>query len=470
MEFICVILLVFAGITDSGADEYEVIGPSAVMTVSGEDVILPCSIKPNISAVNMRVEWIRLDLKDSIVHLYKDHKDINTDQLQSYRGRTQVFKEELEKGNTSLKLSRVQISDEGLYKCFIQSESWSDDITVNVTVEAVGSVPVITVDGFDGSGGLHLQCESKGWYPEPDLVWLNSEGVTLTSESPDTHRDDTDGFSVKHKITVYNTDTKYHCRVRMNHHMMEAEIITSSKMFHSWRSSVILISVAVVLSVIAGILISVFVWKQREHELIRQREKRTVEIVTSLLRNSSVNVTLDADSAHPRLIVSHDGKQVRYEEQQQEGVKNEDTGQNNKFDECLCIVGNEGFSSGCFYYEVQVKGADRWYVGVTRESAQRKGRFRLNPQNGYWTVDLISGNYCANENSFVLLSLSVKPERIGVFVDYEKGRVSFYDVKSMCHIYSFTDQSFTKKLYPVLSLGYESYNSPGPLIICSDLS
>ncbi|KAA0706216.1 Butyrophilin-like protein 10 [Triplophysa tibetana] len=207
-------------------DEYEVIGPSApVMTESGEDVILPCSIKPNISAVNMRVEWFRLDMKDSIVHLYKDHKDINTDQLQSYRGRTQVFKEELEKGNTSLKLSRVKISDEGLYKCFIQSQSWSDDIIVNVTVEAVCSVPVITVDGFDGSGGLRLQCESKGWNPEPDVVWLNSEGVTLTSESPDTHRDDTDGFSVKHKITVYNTDTKYHCRVRMRHHMMEAEII-----------------------------------------------------------------------------------------------------------------------------------------------------------------------------------------------------------------------------------------------------
>ncbi|XP_056608620.1 butyrophilin subfamily 1 member A1-like isoform X2 [Triplophysa dalaica] len=420
MEFICVILLVFAGITDSRADYFDVVGPSSVMTVSGEDVILPCSIKPNISAVNMRVQWFRFDLKGSIVHRYEDHKDINTDQLQSYRGRTQVFKEELEKGNTSLKLSRVQISDEGLYKCYIQSESWSDDIAVKVAVEAVGSVPVITVDGFDGSGGLHLQCESKGWNPKPDLVWLNSEGVTLTSESPDTHRDDTDGFSVKHKITVYNTDTKYYCRVRMNHHMMEAEIIPSSKMFHSWRSSVILISVAVVLCVIAGILITVFVWKQRELQRKKQREnqriqrekqriqsedqriqnereplRRTVESVTSVLRKFAVNVTLDADSAHPRLIVSHEGKQVRYEDKSHEGVKNEDTEQNNKFDYRLCVVGNEGFSSGCFYYEVQVKGADRWYVGVTRESAERKRLIDLNPQYGYWIVCLRDNSYYA---------------------------------------------------------------------------
>ncbi|XP_056607656.1 butyrophilin subfamily 1 member A1-like isoform X1 [Triplophysa dalaica] len=470
MKFICVILLILTGVTQS--DEYEVIGPSApVMTVSGEDVILPCSIKPNISAVNMRVEWIRLDLKGSIVHRYEDHKDINTDQLQSYRGRTQVFKEELEKGNTSLKLSRVQISDEGLYKCFIQSQSWSDDITVDLRVEAVGRPLVITVDGFDGSGGLRLQCESKGWNPEPDLVWLNSEGVTLTSESPDTHRDDTDGFSVKHKITVYNTDTKYHCRVRMNHHMMETEIITSSKMFHSWRSSVILISVAVVLSVIAGILITRFVRKQRDLQREEQRIQNerepllmTVKNVTSLLRKHAVNVTLDADSAHPRLIVSHDGKQVRCENKQLERVKNEDTGQNYTFDSRFCVAGNEGFSSGCFYYEVQVKGVDCWRVGVTRESAQRKGLFSMEHQDGYWTVCLSGHRYYAGEKH-VVLSLSVNPERIGVFVDYEKGRVSFYDVESMYHIHSFTAQSFTKKLYPLLFL-----ESSVPLIICRDLS
>ncbi|XP_073714026.1 butyrophilin-like protein 3 [Misgurnus anguillicaudatus] len=92
--------------------------------------------------------------------------------------------------------------------------------------ETVGSPPLITVDGFDVSGGLHLQCESKGWNPKPELVWLNSKGVTLTSETTDKQRD-TDGFRVKHMITVYNRDSKYHCRVKLRHHMMETQIITS---------------------------------------------------------------------------------------------------------------------------------------------------------------------------------------------------------------------------------------------------
>ncbi|XP_073721069.1 myelin-oligodendrocyte glycoprotein-like [Misgurnus anguillicaudatus] len=136
MEFICVTLMIIIGITDSTADQFAVVGPvDPLLAVSGEDVILPCSLKPNISAVNMRVEWFRLDLKDSVVHLYEDHEDKNTNQLQSYRGRTEVFKDELQKGNTSLKLSRVQISDEGFYKCFIQSKSRSDDITVDLRVE-----------------------------------------------------------------------------------------------------------------------------------------------------------------------------------------------------------------------------------------------------------------------------------------------------------------------------------------------
>ncbi|KAL0196720.1 hypothetical protein M9458_005260, partial [Cirrhinus mrigala] len=117
--------------------QYEVVGPADVVpAIAGEDVILPCSVKPNISVVDMRLEWFRLDLKDSqLVHLYEDHEDRNTNQIQSYRGRTKLNHQELQRGNASLKLSSVRVSDEGLYKCFIQSKSWSDDATVNVSVE-----------------------------------------------------------------------------------------------------------------------------------------------------------------------------------------------------------------------------------------------------------------------------------------------------------------------------------------------
>nr|XP_021327835.1 butyrophilin-like protein 3 [Danio rerio] len=485
-----------------GSERYEVLGSAGpVFAVAGEDVLLPCSVKPNISVVDMRVEWFRLDQKYS-VHLYEDHEDRNTEQIQSYRGRTELNHQQLQTGNASLRLSAVKVSDEGRYKCFMQSKTWSDDTTVNVKVEAVGSPPMITVDGFDRSGGLHLLCESEGWHPEPDLEWLDSEGVRLSPESTEMHRN-TDGFSVKHTVTVHQRDGKIHCRVKVRHHMLETLISSTSNMFASWRTSVIVISVFSVLSVIAGILITVTVQKNSEHKQL-QDEKSRIQLgnrgtrgkptrtrgehaerhccdseaggkrssAASLLLQrcggsqfrEAVNVTLDADSAHPHLIVSEDGKQIKCGNIQIRKVDREI----DIFTEYLGVLGKEGFSSGCFYFEVEVKGQIKWDLGVTRQSADRKELCSLNPKNGYWTVGLIDGKYWAHESSYVFIPLSVKPQRVGVFVDYEKGFVSFYDVESMFHIYSYTGQPFNGKLCPFVCLGYYRNENSTPLKICDD--
>uniref|UniRef100_A0A8B9JCN9 Ig-like domain-containing protein n=1 Tax=Astyanax mexicanus TaxID=7994 RepID=A0A8B9JCN9_ASTMX len=89
------------------AERFNVVGPDAPLVAeAGEDLVLPCSLQPNISAEGMMVEWLRTDLTDRQVHL-------NDNQMESYRGRTALFKEELKKGNASLKLSALQPSDDG---------------------------------------------------------------------------------------------------------------------------------------------------------------------------------------------------------------------------------------------------------------------------------------------------------------------------------------------------------------------
>uniref|UniRef100_A0A8C1IAF6 Uncharacterized protein n=1 Tax=Cyprinus carpio TaxID=7962 RepID=A0A8C1IAF6_CYPCA len=162
------------------------------------------------------------------------------------------------------------------------------------------------------------------------------------------------------------------------------------------------------------------------------------------MQQYAVDVTLDPDTAHPTLILSDDGKQVRHGDI---GQKLPDIPK--RFDFLVSVLGKEGFSSGRFYFEVQVKGKTKWNLGVVRESINRKGDIQLNPSNGYWTVVLRNGNeYWAYGHTTVSLSLRVKPQRVGVFVDYEEGLVSFYDVDSSSHIYSFTGQCFADKLYP----------------------
>ncbi|XP_048059585.1 E3 ubiquitin-protein ligase TRIM21-like isoform X3 [Megalobrama amblycephala] len=182
------------------------------------------------------------------------------------------------------------------------------------------------------------------------------------------------------------------------------------------------------------------------------QEKLTQTVSTDLKRmqqychegGTQMDVTLDPDTANPYLILSDDGKQVRHGD-----IRQKLPDKPERFDSCLCVLGKEGFSSGRFYFEVQVKVKTKWELGVAREYINRKGEITLRPCNGYWTVRLKNGNnYWAGAGPSVSLSLRVKPQRVGVFVDYEEGLVSFYDVESSSHIYSFTGQSFTGKLYP----------------------
>ncbi len=175
-------------------------------------------------------------------------------------------------------------------------------------------------------------------------------------------------------------------------------------------------------------------------------------------------MTLDPDTAHSKLILSDDGKQVRCG-----GIRQKLPDNPKRFDYCVSVLGKEGFSSGRCYFEVQVKGKTEWTLGVARESINRKGSITLTRSNGYWTVGLRNGNeYKAWADPLVSLSLRVKPQRVGVFVDYEEGLVSFYDVESRSHIYSFTAQVFSGKLYPYFSPCFnEGGKNSSPLIITS---
>ncbi|XP_029990671.1 E3 ubiquitin-protein ligase TRIM39-like [Sphaeramia orbicularis] len=175
--------------------------------------------------------------------------------------------------------------------------------------------------------------------------------------------------------------------------------------------------------------------------------KTVVEAELKRVQQYEVDLTLDPDTAHPGLILSDDGKQVHYRDK----WKNlPDKPQ--RFSFWPCILAKQSFSSGRFYYEVQVKGKTQWYLGVVRKSINRKGRLTLRPQSGYWTICLTNGNlYIACADPLVRLSVKSGPQKVGVFVDYEEGLVSFYDVGSSVLIYSFTGCCFNDKLLPFFS-------------------
>ncbi|XP_019901998.3 butyrophilin subfamily 1 member A1-like [Esox lucius] len=439
--------------------KFEVLGlPKPIVAVAGDDIILPCYLKPNISVEDMTVDWLNLDYIDERVYLYQNGRIILEDQIPSYRGRTSLFKEELWRGNTSLKLTRVQGTDEGQYKCFIKSQNWYDDVTIQVLVKAVGSRPVVSIEGHR-DGGMGLVCQSEGWHPEPDLVWLDSKGVSLSAGPPETHRDIKGFYTVKQHVIVQETDTNlFTCRVlqRRIKEEVETEVHIPSELFDyttPWRRSFIVLCCLGVFTVI-GLALAVY-WTHIKKDDLR-------EYVFDVIRRHAVDVTLDPDTAHPRLILSDDGKQVRLGDKYQNLPDNPE-----RFDTTLSILSKEGFSSGRFYYEVQVKEKTWWTVGVARESVNRKGVIIVRPRYGYWTIWLRDGVYRANTDSPAPLPLRKKPQKVGVFLDYEEGQVSFFNVEARCHIYSFTGQTFTEKLYPYFFPGpNDAGKNSAPLVIC----
>ncbi|KAM6941244.1 E3 ubiquitin-protein ligase TRIM21-like [Lycodopsis pacificus] len=201
---------------------------------------------------------------------------------------------------------------------------------------------------------------------------------------------------------------------------------------------------------------------QLEETLSEHMKKLLAEVELKRVQQSAVDVTLDPDTAHPNLILSDDGKQVKLGDVWKNLPKNPE-----RFDSRTIVLANQSFSSGRLYFEVQVKEKTWWELGVARESINRKGFITASPQDGYWTIWLIHENeYLALDDPPVLLSLKSRPQKVGVFVDYEEGLVSFYDVDAAALIYSFTGCCFTDKLYPLFSPGLnDGGKNSAPLII-----
>ncbi|XP_065105429.2 zinc-binding protein A33-like [Paramisgurnus dabryanus] len=173
-------------------------------------------------------------------------------------------------------------------------------------------------------------------------------------------------------------------------------------------------------------------------------ETKETETQLKKMQQYAVDVTLDPDTANPELILSEDRKQVKHG-----SIWHGLPDNPQRFDRLISVLGKEGYSSGRFYFEVQVKDKTNWDLGVVSESIKRKGSLKAIPQKGFWIVSLRNNkNYLAFAHTDIFLSLKVKPQKVGVFVDYEEGLVCFYDVESRSHIYSFAGQTFTKRLFP----------------------
>ncbi|XP_078272339.1 zinc-binding protein A33-like [Rhinoraja longicauda] len=156
-----------------------------------------------------------------------------------------------------------------------------------------------------------------------------------------------------------------------------------------------------------------------------------------------VSVTLDVETAHPMLEVSEDRKRVR-----STGIQRSLPDNGRRFAAHAWVLGSEGFTSGRHYWEVEVAGSRRWSLGVAAESVERKGPAVLTQENGVWRIRRRDDEFGAFTSPPSLLRARPIPGRVGVYLSYESGTVSFYDEDTKSHLHTFTGNKFTEKLYP----------------------
>ncbi|XP_003254887.1 tripartite motif-containing protein 6 isoform X1 [Nomascus leucogenys] len=170
-----------------------------------------------------------------------------------------------------------------------------------------------------------------------------------------------------------------------------------------------------------------------------------------------VDVTLNPHTANLNLVLAKNRRQVRFV-----GAKVSGPPRLEKHYDCS-VLGSQHFSSGKHYWEVDVAKKTAWILGVCSNSlgltfsfnhhAQNHNAYsRYQPQSGYWVIGLQHNHeYRAYEDSSpsLLLSMTVPPRRVGVFLDYEAGTVSFYNVTNHGFpIYTFSKYYFPTTLCP----------------------
>nr|XP_016847398.1 PREDICTED: butyrophilin subfamily 2 member A2-like [Anolis carolinensis] len=151
------------------------------------------------------------------------------------------------------------------------------------------------------------------------------------------------------------------------------------------------------------------------------------------LQQEKAHVTLDPDTAHPVLILSEDLRHVIDGEKRQNLPDNPE-----RFCDYAYVLGQNGFT------EVLVKNGEVWSVGIARKSVERKDP-DFGPNAGFWEVGKWESAYrfSSDNNECPSLTLSEEPKRIRVTLNYEGGRVAFYNADSADLILEYPPASFS---------------------------
>ncbi|XP_027710291.1 probable E3 ubiquitin-protein ligase TRIML1 [Vombatus ursinus] len=209
---------------------------------------------------------------------------------------------------------------------------------------------------------------------------------------------------------------------------------------------------------------------ERNEELLLQNPlvasprwtKYPIPGMTEMLLTFYREITLDPATANPHLILSDDLKSVKCVSVPQDVPDNPE-----RFDVSLCVLATQRFTSGKHYWEVEVGNKSEWEVGICKESIRRKGNVFNLSKDRHTLVALEFGNDFLLWCSYFVIPIGQPIHKMGIFLDYEKGHIAFYNATDGTVIHSPPDDAFQGPLCPFFSPSFRNVKiAPGPLCIC----
>ncbi|KAM9124750.1 CD276 antigen isoform 1-T2 [Pangshura tecta] len=190
-----------------------------VIALFGRDAILHCSFSPDasFSLAELSLIWQLTDTK-RLVHSFASGQDQLADQGSGYVNRTALFYEELPRGNVSLLLRRVQISDEGSFTCFVRVHSYSS-AAVMLQVAALYSKPNLNLEpskNLKPGDLVMVTCHTFHGYPVATVLWQDGQGNNITENVTTSQVANEEGlFDVQSVLrVVLEPNSTYSCLVR----------------------------------------------------------------------------------------------------------------------------------------------------------------------------------------------------------------------------------------------------------------
>ncbi|XP_038827467.1 NLR family CARD domain-containing protein 3-like, partial [Salvelinus namaycush] len=165
------------------------------------------------------------------------------------------------------------------------------------------------------------------------------------------------------------------------------------------------------------------------------------------LRKYVCDLTLDLNTVNRHLCLSEENRKVTWRREEQPYPDHPEL-----FEDCEQVLCREGLTGRC-YWEVEWSGR-RADIGVTYKGINRKGEGKdcwLGWNDKSWSLDCSDNSYTAwhNDNLTTIDVPSSGSHRVGVYLDWPAGTLSFYRASSdtLTHLYTFTT-TFTEPLYP----------------------